>query len=306
MSEPDQITLTAGEKSVAMPVLHPTLGQPCIDIAKLPKETGCFTYDPGFGATASCKSAITYIDGDAGVLLYRGYPIEQLAERSTFTEVAYLLMHGELPGTEQLASFEHEVTHHTMMHEAFRTFLYGFRHDAHPMAMLTGMLGSLASFYHNDLDLEDPEQRRLAAIRLIAKVPTIAAACYRYSIGWPIHYPRNNLDFTTRFLHMMKEVPSEPLELNPVAAKAMDLLFILHADHEQNASTSTVRLVGSTGANPYVCVASGVAAVLRFGLAVVAALDDVLRDAGQVGPGRADPDRRDRAHRRGTLRHRHR
>ena len=196
MPELEQITLTAGDKTVAMPVLHPTLGQPCIDIAKLPKETGCFTYDPGFGATASCKSAITYIDGDAGVLLYRGYPIEQLAEKSTFTEVAYLLMNGELPSEAELGKFEHEVTHHSMMHEAFRTFLYGFRHDAHPMAMMTGMLGSLASFYHNDLDLEDPEQRRLAAIRLIAKVPTIAAACHRYSIGWPIRYPRNNLDYT--------------------------------------------------------------------------------------------------------------
>ena len=281
MPELEQITLTAGDKSVAMPVLHPTLGQPCIDIAKLPKETGCFTYDPGFGATASCKSAITYIDGDAGVLLYRGYPIEQLAEKSTFTEVAYLLMHGELPTQAELGKFEHEVTHHTMMHEAFRTFLYGFRHDAHPMAMLTGMLGSLASFYHNDLDLEDPEQRRLAAIRLIAKVPTIAAACHRYSIGWPIRYPRNNLDYTTRFLHMMMEVPSEPLELNPVAAKAMDLLFILHADHEQNASTSTVRLVGSTGANPYASVAAGITAL--WGPAHGGANEAVLKMLEEIG-----------------------
>ena len=281
MPELEQITLTAGDKSVAMPVLHPTLGQPCNDIAKLPKETGCFTSDPGFGATASCKSAITYIDGDAGVLLYRGYPIEQLAEKSSFTEVAYLLMHGELPTQVELGKFEHEVTHHTMMHEAFRTFLYGFRHDAHPMAMLTGMLGSLASFYHNDLDLEDPEQRRLAAIRLIAKVPTIAAACHRYSIGWPIRYPRNNLDYTARFLHMMMEVPSEPLELNPVAAKAMDLLFILHADHEQNASTSTVRLVGSTGANPYVSVAAGVAAL--WGPAHGGANEAVLKMLAEIG-----------------------
>ncbi|MFC3550832.1 citrate synthase [Lysobacter cavernae] len=277
----DQVTLTAGDKTVTLPVQHPVLGAPCIDIAKLPKETGAFTYDPGFTATASCKSAITYIDGDAGVLLYRGYPIEQLAEKSNFLEVAYLLMHGELPGKAQFSAFEHEVTHHTMMHEAFRTFLYGFRHDAHPMAMLTGMLGSLASFYHNDLDLEDPEQRRLAAIRLIAKVPTIAAACHRYSIGWPIRYPRNNLDYTTRFLHMMKEVPSEPLELNPVAAKAMDLLFILHADHEQNASTSTVRLVGSTGANPYVSVAAGVAAL--WGPAHGGANEAVLKMLEEIG-----------------------
>ena len=277
----DQVTLTAGDKSVTLPVHQPTLGAPCIDIGKLPKETGCFTYDNGFTATASCRSAITYIDGDNGVLLYRGYPIEQLAEKSNFLEVAYLLMNGELPNKDEFAKFEHEVTHHTMMHEAFRTFLYGFRHDAHPMAMMTGMLGSLASFYHNKLDIEDPEQRRLAAIRLIAKVPTIAAACYRYSIGWPMRYPRNNLEYTTRFLHMLKEVPSEPLELNPVAAKAMDLLFILHADHEQNASTSTVRLVGSTGANPYVSVAAGVAAL--WGPAHGGANEAVLKMLAEIG-----------------------
>ena len=281
MSDPKDVTLTAGDKSVALPVIRPTLGNDCIDIAKLPKETGCFTYDNGFTATASCRSAITYIDGDAGVLLYRGYPIEQLAKQSSFLEVAYLLMHGELPSKDQFSAFEHEVTHHTMMHEAFRTFLYGFRHDAHPMAMMTGMLGSLAAFYHGDLDLEDPAQRRLAAIRLIAKVPTIAAACHRYSIGWPIRYPRNSLEYTTRFLHMMKEVPSEPLDLNPVAAKALDLLFILHADHEQNASTSTVRLVGSTGANPYACVAAGVAAL--WGPAHGGANEAVLKMLGEIG-----------------------
>jgi citrate synthase len=257
----DKVVLDAAGKRVELPLLSGSLGPDCIDIGKLYKETGNFTYDPGFMSTASCRSAITYIDGDAGVLMYRGYPIEQLAKSSNFLEVSYLLMHGALPDAKQFASFEHEVTHHTMMHEAFRTFLYGFRHDAHPMAMMTGMIGSLAAFYHGDLDLEDPEQRRLAAIRLLAKVPTIAAACYRYSIGWPIRYPRNNLEYVDRFLHMMFEVPSEPLALNPVAAKALDLLFILHADHEQNASTSTVRLVGSTGANPYACVAAGVAAL---------------------------------------------
>jgi citrate synthase len=243
VSDLPSVTLTAGDKAVDLPVHGGTLGPACIDIGKLYKETGKFTYDPGFMSTASCRSAITYIDGDQGVLLYRGYPIEQLAKGSNFLEVSYLLMHGELPNADQFGKFEHEVTHHTMMHEAFRTFLYGFRHDAHPMAMMTGMLGSLAAFYHGDLNLEDPEQRRLAAIRLLAKVPTIAAACYRYSIGWPIRYPRNNLEYVDRFLHMMFEVPSEPLALNPVAAKALDLLFILHADHEQNASTSTVRLV---------------------------------------------------------------
>jgi len=276
-----QATLGVAGKSVELPVVEPVLGQPCIDIARLPKETGCFTYDPGFTATASCRSAITYIDGDQGVLLYRGYPIEQLSEQSSFLEVAYLLMHGELPTADQFSKFEHEVTHHTMMHEAFKSFIGGFRRAAHPMAMLVGMLGSMASFYHNDLDLDDPEQRRLAAVRLIAKVPTIAAACYRYSIGWPIRYPRNNLEYTTRFLHMMKEVPSEPLELNPVAARAMDLLFILHADHEQNASTSTVRLVGSTGANPYVSVAAGVAAL--WGPAHGGANEAVLKMLAEIG-----------------------
>ena len=276
-----QATLGVAGKSVDLPVVEPVLGQPCIDIGKLPKETGCFTYDPGFTATASCKSSITYIDGDQGVLLYRGYPIEQLSEQSSFLEVAYLLMHGELPNATEFSRFEHEVTHHTMMHEAFKKFLGGFRHDAHPMAMLVGMLGSMASFYHNDLDLEDPEQRRLAAVRLIAKVPTIAAACYRYSIGWPLRYPHNNLEYTTRFLHMLKEVPSEPLELSPVAARAMDLLFILHADHEQNATTSTVRLVGSTGANPYACVAAGVAAL--WGPAHGGANEAVLEMLQEIG-----------------------
>jgi citrate synthase len=280
-SVPTQVTVTAGETSVVLPVHRGTLGNACIDIGKLPKETGLFTYDSGFMATASCRSAITYIDGDNGVLMYRGYPIEQLAEHSSFVEVAYLLMNGELPDTQQFATFEHEITHHTMMHEAFRSFLFGFRHDAHPMAMLVGMLGSMASFYHNDLKIEDPQQRHLAAIRLIAKVPTIAAACHRYSIGWPMRYPRNNLEYTTRFLHMMKEVPSEPLELNPVAAKALDLLFILHADHEQNASTSTVRLVGSTGANPYACVAAGVAAL--WGPAHGGANEAVLRMLAEIG-----------------------
>jgi citrate synthase len=276
-----QLNDAASGKSVELPVLKGSLGAPCVDIGKLPKETGYFTYDSGFTATASCKSAITYIDGDEGVLMYRGYPIEQLAKQSSFLEVAYLLMQGELPSKSEFDRFEHEVTHHTMMHEAQKHFLQGFRHDAHPMAMLCGMIGSLAGFYHDTLDMEDPEQRRLAAIRLIAKIPTIAAACYRHSIGWPIRYPRNNLDYVTRFLHMMFEVPSEPLELKPVAAKAMDLLFILHADHEQNASTSTVRLVGSTGANPYACVAAGIAAL--WGPAHGGANEAVLKMLEEIG-----------------------
>ena len=286
MTNSTQVVLTDSDnaKSSTLAVQRGTLGSPALDIAKIHRDTGYYTYDPGFGSTASCRSSITYIDGDEGVLLYRGYPIEQLAQKSTFLEVAYLLMHGELPSQDQFTTFEHEVTHHTMMHEAFRTFLYGFRHDAHPMAMLTGMLGSLSSFYYNDLDLRDPEQRRLAAIRLIAKVPTIAAACYRYSIGWPIRYPKNNQEYTTRFLHMMKEVPSGPLELNPIVAKALDLLFILHADHEQNASTSTVRLVGSTGANPYVSVAAGVAAL--WGPAHGGANEAVLKMLEEIGDAR--------------------
>ena len=281
MSNLDQVTLNAGDKSVALPVLKPTLGNDCIDISKLTRETGLFTYDSGFTATASCKSAITYIDGDNGVLLYRGYPIEQLAKQSTFLEVAYLLMNGELPSRAEFDKFEHEVTHHTMMHESLKNFLQGFNYDAHPMAMLAGTVASLSAFYHDTLDLNDPEQRRQAAIRLIAKVPTLAAAAYRYSIGWPSRYPRNNLDYVSRFLHMMFEVPSEPLELNPVVAKALDLLFILHADHEQNASTSTVRLVGSTGANPYACVAAGIAAL--WGPAHGGANEAVLKMLAEIG-----------------------
>jgi citrate synthase len=277
----DQVTLNAGDKSVELPVLKPTLGNGCVDIAKLTKETGLFTYDSGFTATASCKSAITYIDGDNGVLLYRGYPIEQLAKDSSFLEVAYLLMNGELPDKTQFAAFDDEVTHHTMMHESLKNFLHGFHYDAHPMAILCASVASLSAFYHDTLDLNDPEQRRLAAIRLIAKVPTIAAAAYRYSIGWPVRYPRNNLEYVDRFLHMMFEVPSEPLQLNPVVAKALDLLFILHADHEQNASTSTVRLVGSTGANPYASVAAGIAAL--WGPAHGGANEAVLKMLAEIG-----------------------
>jgi citrate synthase len=281
VSNLDQVTLNAGDKSVTLPVLKPTLGNDCIDISKLTKETGLFTYDSGFTATASCKSAITYIDGDNGVLLYRGYPIEQLAKHSSFLEVAYLLMNGELPTPAEFQKFEHEITHHTMMHESLKNFLQGFNYDAHPMAMLAGTVASLSAFYHDTLDLNDPEQRRQAAIRLIAKVPTLAAAAYRYSIGWPSRYPRNNLDYVSRFLHMMFEVPSEPLEMNPVVAKALDLLFILHADHEQNASTSTVRLVGSTGANPYACIAAGITAL--WGPAHGGANEAVLKMLEEIG-----------------------
>jgi citrate synthase len=276
-----QLTDPATSKSSTFPIVTGTLGDPAIDIGKLNKDTGYFTFDPGFGATAATRSAVTFIDGDAGVLLYRGYPIEQLAKQSNFLEVAYLLINGELPDSAKFSAFEDEVTHHTMMHESLKNFLHGFHYDAHPMAMLCGSIASLSAFYHDTLDLNDPEQRRLAAIRLIAKVPTIAAAAYRYSIGWPVRYPRNNLDYVTRFLHMMFEVPSEPLQLSPVAAKALDLLFILHADHEQNASTSTVRLVGSTGANPYACVAAGIAAL--WGPAHGGANEAVLKMLGEIG-----------------------
>jgi citrate synthase len=275
------LTHSDSNQTATLPVLTGSVGPAAIDIGKLHKETGMFTYDPGFMSTASCRSAITYIDGDAGVLLYRGYPIEQLAKHSNFLETSYLLINGELPSADEFRNFEHDVTHHTMMHESIKTFLHGFHYDAHPMAMLCGTIGSLAAFYHDTLDIEDPAQRKLAAIRLIAKMPTIAAACYRYTIGWPIRYPRNNLEYCTRFLHMMFEVPSEPLDLPDVAAKALDLLFILHADHEQNASTSTVRMVGSTGANPYACVAAGIAAL--WGPAHGGANEAVLKMLDEIG-----------------------
>jgi len=275
------VSLTSADHAAQLPLVEGTLGPSCIDIGGLYKDTGHFTYDPGFAATAACKSAITYIDGEKGVLLYRGYPIEQLAEKSNFLEVAYLLLEGELPSPAQFGAFEDQVTHHTMMHESLKYFLHGFHHDAHPMAMLCGAIASLSAFYHDNLDNDDPAQRKLAAIRLIAKMPTIAAAAYRYSIGWPFRYPRNNLEYVTRFLHMMFEVPSEPLALNPVAAKALDLLFILHADHEQNASTSTVRLVGSTGANPYASIAAGIAAL--WGPAHGGANEAVLKMLAEIG-----------------------
>ena len=275
------VTDNGSGKSSELPLIQGSLGPATVDIGRLYKDTGLFTYDQGFVGTASCKSAITYIDGDEGVLLYRGYPIEQLAKHSNFLEVAYLLINGELPDEQACRAFEHEVTHHTMVHDSLRTFMRGFHYDAHPMAMLCGVIGSLAGFYHDKLDMDDPEHRRLAAVRLLAKMPTIAAAAYRYSIGWPIRFPRNHLEYCERFLHMMFEVPSEPLNLKPVAAKALDLLFILHADHEQNASTSTVRMVGSTGANPYACVAAGIAAL--WGPAHGGANEAVLKMLDEIG-----------------------
>ena len=244
------ITDESNGKSLELPVLRGTEGEPTLHIKELPSALGYFTYDPGFTATASCTSKITFIDGAKGILRYRGYPIEQLAEKSNFLEVAYLLLSGELPTTKQFEDFEKDIRYHTMIHERLNTFISGFHYDAHPMAMMAGVVGSLAAFYHDKLDMKNPEHRLLAAKRMIAKMPTIAAACYRHHMGWPSAYPKNALNYTERFLDMMFSVPAEPYKVSQVAAKAFDLLFILHADHEQNASTSTVRLVGSTGANP--------------------------------------------------------
>ncbi|HEX7324630.1 MAG TPA: citrate synthase [Rhodanobacteraceae bacterium] len=275
------VSLTVADRSVSLPLVEGSQGPSCIDIASVYRETGHFTFDPGFAATASCKSAITFINGEKGILLYRGYPIEQLAEKSRFLEVAYLLMYGELPTSSQMNVFEDEVTHHTMIHESLKRFLTGFHYDAHPMAMLCAMVASLSAFYHDAANPEDPEQRHLAAVRLIAKMPTLAAATYRYSRGWSIPYPRNNLQYVDRFVHMMFEMPAEPLEINPVIAKALNLLFILHADHEQNASASTVRLVGSTGANLYASIAAGIAAL--WGPAHGGANEAVLKMLTEIG-----------------------
>ena len=275
------VTVQSSGKQLDLPVVAGTEGEPTLDIKSLSSELGYFTYDPGFAATAACSSRITFIDGGKGILRYRGYPIEQLAERSTFVEVAYLLLHGELPTEEQLDRFRSELTYHTMVHERLNTFISGFHYDAHPMAMMAGVVGSLAAFYHDKLDMNDPAQRMLAAKRMIAKMPTIAAACYRHHMGWPAAYPQNRLRFTERFLHMMFSVPSEEYSVSETAVRALDLLFILHADHEQNASTSTVRLVGSTGANPYACVAAGISAL--WGPAHGGANEAVLAMLSQIG-----------------------
>ncbi len=254
-------------RSAELPVQEGTLGPAVIEVRDLPGQLGYFAYDPGFVSTASCRSAITYIDGDEGILLYRGYPIEQLAQHSSFLETAYLLIHGELPRPAELARFNAEIRREALIHETLRKFFEGFHHDAHPMAMMVGVVGSLSAFYHGELDINDPAQRHISAIRLLAKMPTIAAACYRHSVGLPFVYPRADLDYSENFLNMMFSVPSlqygEDAQwyLDPVASKTLDLLFLLHADHEQNASTSTVRLASSTGANPYACIAAGIAAL---------------------------------------------
>ncbi|MCC6942446.1 MAG: citrate (Si)-synthase, partial [Novosphingobium sp.] len=251
--------MTAGGKTIEMPVNSGTIGPDVIDIRKLYAQTGMFTYDPGFTSTASCDSAITYIDGDEGVLLHRGYPIGQLAEHSSFMEVSYLLLNGELPSAQELADFSRTITRHTMLHEQLATFYRGFRRDAHPMAIMCGVVGALSAFYHDSTDIADPTHRKISSHRLIAKMPTIAAMAYKYSVGQPFVYPDNKLSYTGNFLKMTFGVPAEEYEVIPAVEKAMDRIFTLHADHEQNASTSTVRLAGSSGANPFACIAAGIA-----------------------------------------------
>jgi citrate synthase len=251
--------LSLDGKTYDLPVHKPTLGPDVLDIRKLYGDADVFTYDPGFTSTAACESAITYIDGDKGELLYRGYPIEQLAEKSTHLEVCYLLLYGELPTAAQLADFTNRVTKHTMVHEQMHYFFRGFRRDAHPMATMVGVVGAMAAFYHDSTDITDPWQREVAAIRMIAKLPTIASMAYKYSVGQPFVYPKNALSYSGNFLHMCFAVPSEDYVVNPVLEKAMDRIMMLHADHEQNASTSTVRLAGSSGANPFACIAAGIA-----------------------------------------------
>ncbi len=251
--------LTYNGKELDLPVYGGSIGPDVIDIRPLYSATGAFTYDPGFTSTASCESAITFIDGDEGVLLYRGYPIDQLAEHSTFIEVCYLLLKGELPDQKQLAAFDHAITHHTMLHAQFDRFFEGYRRDAHPMAVMVGTVGALAAFYHDSTDIDDPHQRMVASHRMIAKMPTIAARAFKYTIGQPFVSPRNEYDYASNFLRMCFSVPAEDYKINPVLARAMDVFMILHADHEQNASTSTVRLAGSSGANPFACIASGIA-----------------------------------------------
>ena len=273
--------LSAGGADIDMPILTGSVGPDVIDIRKLYAQTGMFTYDPGFTSTASCESALTYIDGDEGVLLHRGYAIGDLAENSSFMEVCYLLLNGELPNNEELGTFEGTITRHTMLHEQLRQFYQGFRRDAHPMAIMCGVVGALSAFYHDSTDIADAAQRKISAHRLIAKMPTIAAAAYKYSVGQPFVYPDNKLSYTGNFLKMTFGVPAEEYEVIPEVERALDRIFILHADHEQNASTSTVRLAGSSGANPFACIAAGIACLWgpAHGGANEAALN-MLREIG--------------------------
>ena len=281
----DIAKITLGDTTVENPVLKGTVGPDVVDIRKFYAQTGAFTYDPGFTSTASCESAITYIDGDEGVLLHRGYAIGDLAEHSTFMETCYLLLNGELPNAEELTAFDNTITRHTMVHEQLSTFFRGFRRDAHPMALMCGIVGALSAFYHDSTEIHDPHQRMVASHRLIAKMPTIAAMAYKYSVGQPFVYPRNDLGYTHNFLRMTFGVPAEEYEVDPAVVRALDRIFILHADHEQNASTSTVRLAGSSGANPFACIAAGISCLWgpAHGGADEAALN-MLREIGQ-GPG---------------------
>jgi citrate synthase len=279
----DTVTLTDNTtgKSLDLPILSGSIGPRAIDVSKLYAETGYFTYDPGFTSTASCDSDITYIDGDIGVLMHRGYLIEDLAEHSDFMDVCYLLLHGELPDAKEKAAFEKSITYHTMLHEQMNYFFRGFRRDSHPMAVMVGMVGAMSAFYHDSTDINDPHQRMVASHRLIAKMPTIAAMAYKYSVGQPFVYPRNNLRYAENFLHMMFSVPCEEYKISPVLARAMDRIFILHADHEQNASTSTVRIAGSSNANPFACIAAGIASL--WGPAHGGANEAVLQMLTEIG-----------------------
>jgi len=275
--------LHLNDQEYDLPILSPTKGPEVLDIRKLYGQADVFTYDPGFTSTASCDSTITFIDGDKGELWYRGYPIEQLAAKSCYLEVCYLLLYGELPTAEQMADFRNRITRHTMVHEQMHNFFRGFRRDAHPMATMVGVVGAMSAFYHDSTDVNDPWQREVAAIRLIAKLPTIAAMAYKYSIGQPFVYPQNDLDYASNFLNMCFSVPAEKYNVNPALARAMDRIFTLHADHEQNASTSTVRLAGSSGANPFACIAAGIACLWgpAHGGANQACLE-MLREIGTV------------------------
>ncbi len=276
-------TLSFDDTTVELPILSPSEGPDVIDIRKLYAQANVFTYDPGFTSTASCDSAITYIDGGKGELLHRGYPIDQLAEKSHYLEVCYLLLNGELPTAAELEEFENIVTRHTMIHEQMVNLFRGFRRDAHPMAIMNGVVGAMSAFYHDSTDITDPRQREIAAFRMIAKMPTIAAMAYKYTIGQPFVYPRNDLDYASNFLRMCFAVPAEDYEVNPILSRAMDRIFTLHADHEQNASTSTVRLASSSGANPFACIAAGIACLWgpAHGGANQACLE-MLREIGTV------------------------
>jgi citrate synthase len=271
----------ASERKSQLSVRNGTIGPSVVDISTIQKDLGVFTYDPGFGMTASTESRITYIDGDAGQLLYRGFPVEQLAEKSSFMECAYLLLAGELPSRKQLDEFTNNIRHHTMLNETLLRFFNGFHHNAHPMAMVSAVVASMSAFYHDTMDIYNPRHREIFAHRMIAKIPTIAAAAHKHAIGQPFVYPRNDLDYCSNLLHMLFAVPSEPYQVDPIASQALDLLFVLHADHEQNASTSTVRLAGSTGANPYAAISAGVSAL--WGPAHGGANEAVLAMLEQIG-----------------------